>query len=107
MTTIGENGAKLSGGQCQRLGIARALYLNPSLIIFDEATNALDPNTEEEIIKSIKEFTNNEITIFMITHRLSSVNICDKVLILNKNNIASFASKDITPDMLKDSINQQ
>ena len=43
----------------------------------------------------------------MITHRLSSVNICDKVLILNKNNIASFASKDITPDMLKDSINQQ
>ena len=106
MSTIGENGAKLSGGQCQRLGIARALYLNPSLIIFDEATNALDPNTEEEIIKSIKEFTNNKITIFMITHRLSSVNICDKVLVLNKNNIASFASKDITSDMLKDSISQ-
>ena len=80
--------------------------MNPSLIIFDEATNALDPNTEEEIIKSIKEFTNNEITIFMITHRLSSVNICDKVLVLNKNNIASFASKDITSDMLKDSISQ-
>ena len=107
MSTIGENGAKLSGGQCQRLGIARALYLNPSLIIFDEATNALDPNTEEEIIKSIKEFTSNEITIFMITHRLSSVNICDKVLVLNKNNIASFASKDITSDVLKDLINQK
>jgi ABC-type bacteriocin/lantibiotic exporter with double-glycine peptidase domain len=107
MSTIGENGAKLSGGQCQRLGIARALYLSPSLIIFDEATNALDPNTEEEIIRSIKEFTSNEITIFMITHRLSSVNICDKVLILNKNSITSFASKDITSDMLKDSINQE
>jgi ATP-binding cassette, subfamily B, bacterial PglK len=107
MSKIGENGAKLSGGQCQRLGIARALYLKPSLIIFDEATNALDSNTEEEIIKSIKEFTSNEITIFMITHRLSSVNICDKVLILNKNNIVSFSSKDITSDMLKDSINQE
>ena len=107
MSTIGENGAKLSGGQCQRLGIARALYFSPSLIIFDEATNALDPNTEEEIIRSIKEFTSNEITIFMITHRLSSVNICDKVLILNKNNIVSFSSKDITSDMLKDSINQE
>lgn len=107
MSKIGENGAKLSGGQCQRLGIARALYLKPSLIIFDEATNALDSNTEEEIIKSIKEFTSNEITIFMITHRLSSVNICDKVLILNKNNIVSFSSKDITSDMLKDMINQE
>ena len=107
LSTIGESGAKLSGGQCQRLGIARALYLNPSLIIFDEATNALDPHTEKEIINSIKEFTKNEITIFMITHRLSSANLCDKVLILNKNNIASFASKDITADILKDSINQE
>ena len=107
LSTIGEKGAKLSGGQCQRLGIARALYLNPSLIIFDEATNALDPDTEKEIINSIKEFTKNEITIFMITHRLSSANLCDKVLILNKNNIASFASKDITADMLKDSMNQE
>jgi len=104
LSTIGENGTKLSGGQCQRLGIARALYLNPSLIIFDEATNALDPNTEEEIIKSIKEFTKNEITIFMITHRLSSANLCDKVLILNKNNIVSLDSKNITAAMLKDSI---
>ena len=43
----------------------------------------------------------------MITHRLSSANLCDKVLILNKNNIASFASKDITADMLKDSMNQE
>jgi ABC-type multidrug transport system fused ATPase/permease subunit len=107
LSTIGESGAKLSGGQCQRLGIARALYLNPSLIIFDEATNALDPDTEKEIINSIKEFTKNEITIFMITHRLSSANLCDKVLILHKNNIASFTSKDITADMLKDSINQE
>ena len=107
LSTIGESGAKLSGGQCQRLGIARALYLNPSLIIFDEATNALDPDTEKEIINSIKEFTKNEITIFMITHRLSSANLCDKVLILHKNNIASFTSKDITADMLKDSINEE
>ena len=106
LSTIGESGARLSGGQCQRLGIARALYSNPSLIIFDEATNALDPNTEEEIIESIKEFTNNKITIFMIAHRLSSADLCDKVLVLNKNNIASFDGKDITSKMLKNLINQ-
>ena len=75
-TNIGERGAKISGGERQRIAIARALYINPSLIIFDEATSSLDNNTEKEIIKSIENLKGT-ITIIMIAHRLSTLNNCD------------------------------
>ena len=68
---IGEDGAKLSGGQLQRIGIARALYLEPEILVLDEATNALDINTERLLFNSIKKHFKN-ITIIWITHRAVS-----------------------------------
>ena len=81
-TNIGENGSKLSGGQLQRVGIARALYANPQVLILDEITSSLDVNTEEEIIDVIKNLK-GEKTIILITHRLNMLKICDDVFELN------------------------
>ena len=64
-TLVGERGTKLSGGQIQRIGIARALYNNCEIMLFDEATNALDSKTEDEIINSINMFKHNR-TIILI-----------------------------------------
>ena len=75
-SNVGDNGAKLSGGQIQRIGIARALYNDPEILILDEATSALDENTEENIIKEI--FSKNlEKTVIFVTHRKSIVKYCD------------------------------
>ena len=93
-TLIGERGAKFSGGQQQRLGIARALYTDPSVIILDEATNALDIKTENEILKSIINFKKN-ITIIMISHRLELIKKFDKVLFLDKGKIEGFDSYNL------------
>jgi ATP-binding cassette, subfamily B, bacterial PglK len=78
-TEVGERGALLSGGQCQRISIARALYKNPKLLILDEATSALDVKTEKRVIDNIFSFNEN-MTIFMVTHRLSSLSRCDFVI---------------------------
>ena len=83
---IGENGIKISGGQKQRIGIARALYNDPSLLILDEATNALDYETEKEIISAIVNSKKN-MTIIIITHRQSILNYCNKVYKISSNNL--------------------
>jgi len=93
-TLIGERGAKFSGGQQQRLGIARALYTDPSVIILDEATNSLDLKTENEIFKSILNFKKN-ITIIMISHRLELIKKFDKVLFLDQGKIEGFDSYNL------------
>jgi len=87
-TIIGERGVRLSGGQRQRIGIARALYKNVDLLILDEATNALDVITEQNVIDSISKL-NPEITIVIITHRDSTLKICNKVLELHQGEIAN------------------
>ena len=74
---VGERGIWLSGGQRQRIGIARALYRNSEIIILDEATNALDIETENKIINSISALKN--ITIVLVTHRNESLKICDQI----------------------------
>ncbi len=77
-TIIGERGAKLSGGQCQRIGIARALYRDPSIIILDEATSALDEQTENKILNNL--FNNNlKKTIIIVSHRNNSFKFCKKI----------------------------
>ena len=83
-TNIGEHGGKLSGGQRQRIGIARALYNNPSIIIFDEGTSALDIETEKSIMNSILKLKNSK-TIIMIAHRHSTLSECDMIIEFNKS----------------------
>ena len=77
-TITGENGIGLSGGQRQRIGIARALYKKSAVIILDEATNALDDNTEREVMEIIHNMS-NKITILIIAHRLTTLKKCDVI----------------------------
>lgn len=77
-TVVGEMGARLSGGQCQRLGIARALFSKPSIIVMDEATSALDNNTEKAVMESI-EHLHGKVTLIIIAHRLTTIEKCDEV----------------------------
>ncbi|MES2377199.1 MAG: ABC transporter ATP-binding protein [Bacteroidota bacterium] len=87
-TVIGEGGVKVSGGEKQRLSIARALLRRPDLLVFDEATSSLDSLTEEEITETIKDVSefNNHITI-LIAHRLSTIMHADCVYVLEKGRI--------------------
>ena len=75
---VGENGVRLSGGQRQRIGIARALLRDPDILVFDEATAALDDETESEIMNEIYGF-NRDKTIIIISHRMSTLEGCDRI----------------------------
>jgi ATP-binding cassette, subfamily B, bacterial PglK len=94
-TLVGERGVRLSGGQCQRIGIARALYKQATILIFDEATSALDNETESEVMKAI-EGLDNDLTIFIVAHRLTTLKKCDRIIKLDKGRIVDILSyKDI------------
>ncbi len=87
-TKIGESGIKVSGGEKQRLSIARALLRKPHLLVFDEATSSLDSLTEEEISKTIVEISSRkDLITIMIAHRLSTVMHADRIYVLEKGNI--------------------
>jgi ATP-binding cassette subfamily B protein len=97
-TKIGEGGIKISGGERQRLAIARALLRNPDLIIFDEATSSLDSITEKEITATIKEIAHERpnLIIVMIAHRLSTIAGADRIYVLEHGTV----SEEGTHEML-------
>lgn len=94
-TLIGEGGVKVSGGEKQRLSIARALLRHPHLLIFDEATSSLDSLTEEEITNTIKDVSSKkeQITI-LIAHRLSTIMHADRIYVLEKGEIIETGSHE-------------
>lgn len=79
---VGERGIRLSGGQRQRIGIARALFRHATVLIFDEATNALDNATEQAVLEAI-EGLSRDLTIILIAHRLTTVAHCDRIFELD------------------------
>jgi ATP-binding cassette, subfamily C, bacteriocin exporter len=86
-TQVGENGFSLSGGERQKISLARALYRSPSIIILDEATSSLDTESEERVMRLITEERDQGKTIVVITHRLSALSYADKVLIMDKGKV--------------------
>ena len=90
-THLEEDGQKISGGQRQRLGIARALFTRPKILVLDEATNALDSKTEFEVSESIKTLS-GKVTVLVIAHRLSTIRSMDKILYLEEGKVLAFGS---------------
>jgi ABC-type multidrug transport system fused ATPase/permease subunit len=92
-TQVGEYGNQISGGQRQRLGIARALFTSPKLLILDEATSALDGETEALISQTIRELK-GKCTVVLIAHRISSVINADKVIFMENGKILAEGTFD-------------
>ena len=90
-TVVGENGIRLSGGQRQRVAIARALYHDPAVLFFDEATAALDNQTEREVAEAIANIHGSR-TVIAIAHRLSTVKNCDRLIYLRDGKLAGIGT---------------
>ncbi len=93
-TIVGPSGKLLSGGQAQRLSISRALYQDREVLIFDEATNALDEETENQILRNILKLKKTK-TIILISHNKKIFEICDQILDLKKDEIIVNSNKPI------------
>ena len=90
-TLIGNNGIKVSGGQHQRIGIARALYRNPKIFVMDEATSALDYKTEDNIMRDLN-LKKTDLTAIIVSHRSRAVKNCDLIYYLENGRIKDFGS---------------
>ena len=77
-SSVGEGGIRLSGGQCQRIAIARAIYRGGQILVLDEATSALDPQTERVVMQGLRSLP--DVTIIAIAHRLCSLELCDRII---------------------------
>lgn len=87
-TIVGERGVRLSGGQLQRIGIARALYHDPSVLVLDEATSALDATTEALVMESVSALKGSK-TILIVAHRLSTIERCDRLYRLENGRVVA------------------
>ncbi|MGB0498209.1 MAG: ABCB family ABC transporter ATP-binding protein/permease [Rubricella sp.] len=92
-TVVGERGLKLSGGEKQRVGIARTLLKNPPILVLDEATSALDTDTEGEILESLKRMGQGR-TVLTIAHRLSTVVHADRIIVLERGEVRESGTHD-------------
>ncbi|CAF0939841.1 unnamed protein product [Adineta steineri] len=92
-TVVGERGLKLSGGEKQRISIARALLKDPIILVYDEATAHLDTITEQAILNSLQKLTRNRTSI-VIAHRLSTVTDCDNIIILDQGKVIEQGTHD-------------
>ena len=90
-TNLKEKGVRLSGGQIQRIGIARALYYKPKIIFFDEATSALDGKTEQQVMQSIDSIS-IDTTFIIIAHRLNTIKKCDQIIHLADGRIEAIGN---------------
>ena len=98
-TVVGDRGYRLSGGEQQRISLARALVGNPDIVILDEATSSLDSISERYIQKAIEKMHDSR-TILVIAHRLSTVSKADKILVLHSGNIVESGTKE---ELMKES----
>ena len=87
-TVIGERGIRISGGQRQRLGLARALYHDPEILVLDEATSALDGATEADVIQAL-ESSQVKKTVVIVAHRMQTVKKCDRIFVLRDGSVVS------------------
>jgi ATP-binding cassette subfamily B protein len=92
-TVIGENGSTLSGGECQRLSIARALLKDAPVILLDEATASLDVDNETEIQNAISKLIQGK-TVLVIAHRMRTIEAADQIVVLDKGVVAEKGSHD-------------
>lgn len=97
LTNVGNMGSNLSGGQIQRIGIARALYKNPEILILDEATNSVDKETEKKILLNFKSSKYNKKIIILISHDPKIVQYCNRVIFLKKGRVL----KDLKENEIK------
>ena len=97
-SVVGERGARISGGQRQRLGIARALYRNPSILVLDEATSALDSQTEADFMETVTRMK-GRVTKIIIAHRISSLRGCDHLIRLSQGQVVQAGTYQ---DLFKD-----
>jgi ATP-binding cassette subfamily B protein len=99
-TLIGEGGVKVSGGEKQRLSIARALLRRPNLLVFDEATSSLDSLTEQEISETIHDVSaRKDLITILIAHRLSTVIHADRIFVLERGRIVESGRHDQLVDV--------
>ena len=90
-TLVGERGVRLSGGQIQRIGIARSLYNNPKILVLDEASSSLDGITENVVMDAIHNLAHKK-TIIIIAHRMASIKECDVIYMIDSGKITASGS---------------
>jgi ABC-type multidrug transport system fused ATPase/permease subunit len=95
LTAVGERGVRISGGQRQRLGLARALYRRPTVLVLDEATSSLDVESEARIMDRIEDLRrSSSMTTIVVAHRLSTVRRCDTICMLHEGRVLAMAPFD-------------
>ena len=90
---VGERGINLSGGQIQRIGIARALYHSTSILFLDEATSGLDSKTETNILANLRNLCRDMIVI-VVSHRKETIDWCDRLLMIENSNVSEILPGD-------------